>query len=231
MAGVPAARFTPTCVGKTGWEPAARGALGVHPHVRGEDSTSDQAGAEGQRFTPTCVGKTSNPPATCCAKSVGSPPRAWGRPRRHVGQVADDRFTPTCVGKTLPARGRGGCLPRGSPPRAWGRQHVAGGIADGLRFTPTCVGKTVAHRDRRVADQVHPHVRGEDRPSRRVQRNAPGSPPRAWGRLVAGDADEDPRRFTPTCVGKTQVRRAVTDLREGSPPRAWGRPGVPIGIK
>ena len=94
-------RFTPTCVGKTlfsnrieviiiGSPPRVWGKLyhhldhqrgqSVHPHVCGENATTDLSTALGTRFTPTCVGKT--PRARLVGRSVnGSPPRVWGKRR------------------------------------------------------------------------------------------------------------------------------------------------------
>ena len=75
----PCERFTPTCVGKTAWTPPAPCGPPVHPHVRGEDLHRLV------RSGPT----------------IGSPPRAWGRPQQPVPRQYSSRFTPTCVGKTL----------------------------------------------------------------------------------------------------------------------------------
>ena len=73
-----------------------------------------------------------------------------------------------------------------------------------------------------------------------------GSPPRVWGRRPAVGADDDHRRFTPTCVGKACSRSSMlfsTTVHphvcgegahvaadrvgddDGSPPRVWGRRG------
>ena len=112
-------RFTPTCVGNTSRPPVSPARTPVHPHMRGEYTTS-----------------TASLSARC-----GSPPHAWGihrgsRPRRAATLRG---FTPTCVGNTRPASApppprpvhphmRGEyvkCehaqpLPLGSPPHAWG---------------------------------------------------------------------------------------------------------------
>ena len=130
-------RFTPTCVGTAQSLPTAPNTRTVHPHVRGDGSSTDW-------ITP---------------RTVGSPPRAWGRRHSYVVGPSDVRFTPTCVGTARASRRserayavhphvRGDgfvsrfssppCL--GSPPRAWGRREVLFGIALGARFTPTCVG-------------------------------------------------------------------------------------------
>ena len=72
---------------------------------------------------------------------------------------------------------------------------------DSLRFTPTCVGTAVSMKSSGIRVTVHPHVRGDGlwrcfRPPSPI-----GSPPRAWGRLVALFPPTFAHRFTPTCVG------------------------------
>ena len=71
-------RFTPTCVGTTGWAVRPRSALAVHPHVRGDNTNP-------WRLKPD---------------NCGSPPRAWGQLAQAQAQAAVGRFTPTCVGTT-----------------------------------------------------------------------------------------------------------------------------------
>src|SRR5205085_1080578 len=132
-------RFTPTRVGKTqlrkSWQPA----WSVHPHARGEDSSSPGSASH----------------------SSGSPPRAWGRPEELVDDFLRRRFTPTRVGKTRipPVPDPPAC---GSPPRAWGRHQGAQRQRLPARFTPTRVGKTSDPGQRSPGDPVHPHARGED---------------------------------------------------------------------
>ena len=113
--------------------------------------------------------------------------------------------------------------PGGSPPRAWGRWRSAGRRGVARRFTPTCVGTMVGAPARRRMTSVHPHVRGDDEP--------------------AGRRDREEQRFTPTCVGTMRWPSALPrcspvhphvrgddvildgalDTVSGSPPRAWGR--------
>ena len=212
-------RLTPTCVGRT--VVVAEGDRGVkaHPHVRGEDV--------GQR------GRANGLP--------GSPPRAWGGPRRVPLLMPWPRLTPTCVGRTgdrgrpmrgHPAhphvRGEDAVMPAnpacggGSPPRAWGGRTTTPPPPQLLRLTPTCVGRTIYRRARRRPRAAHPHVRGEDPP-------IPGR---------GGDV----YWLTPTCVGRTSRHRSPPATRSahphvrgeddqlahqrhksrGSPPRAWG---------
>ena len=152
-------RFTPTCVGTTGQADDGRARLSVHPHVRGDDVGLCLDGLD----------------------LVGSPPRAWGRPRRIEAEIGGHRFTPTCVGTTPAAprpstiwavhphvRGDDVCSALqfgdmlGSPPRAWGRRASAPCHFVALRFTPTCVGTTCSISRRLSPLSVHPHVRGDD---------------------------------------------------------------------
>ena len=67
-----------------------------HPHVRGEDLTSNRAPG----------------------RAMETPPRAWGRPRAWAGAAWAGGNTPTCVGKTA------GC--RASVLLAWKHPHVRG---------------------------------------------------------------------------------------------------------
>ena len=154
----------------------------------------------------------------------GSPPRAWGRCGRAVLGNGYLRFTPTCVGKIL-AQIVFLRRVRGSPPRAWGRFH---------QCCPP------VHWE-----SVHPHVRGEDAVISMLALVVPsGSPPRAWGRwlpnvMMSAGSTVHPHvrgedvllnhfflfggRFTPTCVGKIFARGRKKFAFRGSPPRAWGR--------
>ena len=89
----------------------------------------------------------------------------------------------------------------------------------------------------------HPHVRSEDANRIRYPGSPRETPPRAWGRRIAGSCLYYPSRNTPTCVGKTitgysagfrkrkhpHVRgedRAIgveLEAERETPPRAWGR--------
>src|SRR5690606_2727884 len=171
-------RFTPTCVGTTRPGPSPRGALAVHPHVRGDNG-----------------GRANEDVGT-----AGSPPRAWGQHEAPDPEQGDVRFTPTCVGTTrwavtvvrreavhphvrgdniynpMPARSVDG-----SPPRAWGQQGPGCCGPRERRFTPTCVGTTARRSAVGVVQPVHPHVRGDNVVAPDIERGGHGSPPRAWG--------------------------------------------------
>ena len=75
----------------------------------------------------------------------------------------------------------------GSPPRAWGRLWPWLEKEAANRFTPTCVGKAAEHGGRVRAASVHPHVRGEGLMYAACVATMPGSPPRAWGRLLCSE--------------------------------------------
>ena len=182
-------RSTPTCVGKTLDRSAGSRSTSVHPHVRGENSSSSRI------FTGVS----------------GPPPRAWGKlPLRrdsHTGAGS----TPTCVGKTILSSQtlslltvhphvRGENLDAasavrrsaGPPPRAWGKLTPLQPPVNTVRSTPTCVGKTLKGRTDLPAEC--------------------GPPPRAWGKLQVGLDAGDGVRSTPTCVGKTIVRLASSRI-------------------
>jgi len=72
-------RFTPTCVGTTGYTTGTAFDYPVHPHVRGDNIYDGK----------------------CSLPSLGSPPRAWGQRYRIDYEVLETRFTPTCVGTTF----------------------------------------------------------------------------------------------------------------------------------
>ena len=92
-----ALRFTPTGVGRTPELSRAGPQDPVHPHGRGEDSSSS-----GTRVT-----------------GCGSPPRAWGGRRGGSPWPSPGSVHPHGRGEDLTNRERGR-VARGSPPRAWG---------------------------------------------------------------------------------------------------------------
>ena len=176
------------------------------------------------------------------------------------------RFTPTGVGNTkmllifsaggtVHPHGRGeytfdsGAFPRpnGSPPLAWGIRPQASHSNVLSRFTPTGVGNTCFLENVPALATVHPHGRGEYVSSSTPGSAASGSPPRAWGILLAACHCPRAKRFTPTGVGNTNaVNNAFSGTAVhphgrgeyncqsqrncrwcGSPPRAWGIPDLP----
>ena len=154
-------------------------------------------------------------------------------------------------------------LERGSPPRAWGQCRCRFACCVRVRFTPTGVGtinRTITHHATHAVHPhgrgdnylqqhtvpyttVHPHGRGDNAKTGAKSRQKRGSPPRAWGQLVAIVEFLHCNRFTPTGVGTMSAsccrpcsrtvhphgrgdnftyydRRPAGD---GSPPRAWGQ--------
>ena len=110
-------RFTPTCVGNTGYATHVLTMQAVHPHMRGEYIFLRDGGFN----------------------DAGSPPHAWGIPNTLQYVCLLNRFTPTCMGNTYwcwavmagtsvhphmhgeyPNIGLHRSINRGSPPHAWG---------------------------------------------------------------------------------------------------------------
>ena len=110
--------------------------------------------------------------------------------------------------------------------------------------TPTFVGKTAFIQKFCRSIRKHPHVRGEDRGPKGWEGKSWETPPRAWGRLPADEAQPPVLGNTPTCVGKTKTLSTNTTRQQKhphvrgedsipipahkavkeTPPRAWGRP-------
>ena len=238
------ARFIPTGVGNTGASWGAPPAIAVHPHGRGEHTSTPCAPA----------------PAT------GSSPRAWGT--RVSGRTAGGthRFIPTGVGNTnilwrrhlwssVHPHGRGEHSStrtrrhrwRGSSPRAWGTRVARHGIKHPLRFIPTGVGNTTCRSAKSMMLPVHPHGRGEHKQLGVLDDAELGSSPRAWGTRADHLQRAGRRRFIPTGVGNTSrttpppadetvhphgrgehaKNRSLELPDAGSSPRAWGTPAWP----
>ena len=204
----------------------------VHPHPRGEAALGSS-----YRFAV-----------------IGSPPPAWGSPRRQALACGVRRFTPTRVGKPQGRVHHVGVYPvhphprgeagnrdggdvsgRGSPPPAWGSPspQVAGAME--VRFTPTRVGKPRRRRTGRTVATVHPHPRGEAPVVAWCIARSSGSPPPAWGSPVTHLTCAVDERFTPTRVGKPRHLRAhrigcaVHPHPRGEANPAPGALGVVIG--
>ncbi len=162
----------------------------------------------------------------------------------------------TWTGSTDHPHGRGdGSSPRrscgsttGSPPRAWGRRYRAGGITVKQRITPTGVGTAIEQTDTNLQAADHPHGRGDGWGLAVRAGHAAGSPPRAWGRRMAGQVVTFGSRITPTGVGTARCSKGRSTnpadhphgrgdgvpvgqgilSADGSPPRAWGRRACPV---
>ena len=90
-------------------------------------------------------------------------------------------------------------------------------------FTPTRVGNTQRRASStRPRPAVHPHTRGEYYFAAGSTIRINGSPPHAWGILVAGRRVVGRLRFTPTRVGNTRPSSPRCRTVCGSPPHAWG---------
>ena len=115
----PRSRFTPTCVGTTLGFRRLSHSFSVHPHVRGDDASTEA------RAPPYC----------------GSPPRAWGRRGGIPTYNHPQTVHPHVRGDDWSLAQRF-AFETGSPPRAWGRLTRLRLLRGEVRFTPTCVGTT-----------------------------------------------------------------------------------------
>ncbi len=135
----PQPRSTPTCVGTSTRTCPSSPATPVHPHVRGDVGAAAETVRSGRGSTPTCVGTLPSKltpgspfwvhphvrgdvagPARSWCRTVGPPPRAWGRLVNSLPHPGDRRSTPTCVGTSRCRRRPGsGC---------WVHPHVRGDV-------------------------------------------------------------------------------------------------------
>ena len=217
----------PTGVGKT-HPPLSRCKAGrKHPHGRGED-------------TPKSVSKR---------YLMETPPRAWGRRGSSLEPAVRVRNTPTGVGKTQSMADTDGLSekhPHGrgeddgewrmtrlreeTPPRAWGRRGSSRCLSLRHRNTPTGVGKTQAKPLLCQFSKKHPHGRGEDSVGNWPLTLATETPPRAWGRRLRWKLRRINERNTPTGVGKTRSRAALSRWSwkhpHGRGEDGWFHPGT-----
>ena len=158
-------RFIPVCTGNTSFAVRIRPANTVHPRVRGE---------HGMRWARRCMPN-------------GSSPRARGTRSTVEASMSLLRFIPACAGNTsrsarpwstrpVHPRVRGEHEARvgpvvfegGSSPRARGTHELAASCPGPERFIPACAGNTARTCPGRRLPPVHPRVRGEHDPSRRM---------------------------------------------------------------
>ena len=95
-------------------------------------------------------------------------------------------------------------LDDGSSPRPWGTRRRCDPTCCACRFIPTPVGnaRTVPGQIARPA--VHPHARGERRPTSPSGCAAGGSSPRPWGTRLDPEPVIAEYRFIPTPVGNAR---------------------------
>ena len=148
----------------------------------------------GERYTPTCVGKTFGMFRQCPGLEVH--PHVCGENAQRV-----NRFS----------------LQPGTPPRVWGKLSNTVFYSCEPRYTPTCVGKTLWRGSRRLMRQVHPHVCGENCLCDFQPSLTDGTPPRVWGKRAYSTVPTASIRYTPTCVGKTNIVLLYYRVRQVHP--------------
>ena len=149
------------------------------------------------------------------------------------------------------AKGVSLCRTPETPPHAWGRRGHAARAERFFGNTPTCVGKTASLADIMNSKRKHPHMRGEDAKAFARVVLLEETPPHAWGRHGNHTEMSIQCGNTPTCVGKTTLRRTsgmsmqkhphmrgedalcLSDAQQNreTPPHAWGRLHYAGGVR
>ncbi len=212
-------RFIPTPVGNTRPARAEGTSSAVHPHTRGEHSTSSMI----------------------CATVTGSSPHPWGTPCPGGPLHHQGRFIPTPVGNTPSAPG-----PAGGPavhPHTRGEHELCPCCGScTLGSSPHPWGTRLLATSRRGERAVHPHTRGEHSLLDVDPADPDGSSPHPWGTQLGDVRAFVIHRFIPTPVGNTTacsspvLYRSVhphtrgehatvfvwPPVRYGSSPHPWG---------
>ena len=100
----------------------------------------------------------------------------------------------------------------GSSPRLWGTLLSSTRAALLYRFIPTPVGNTNQIDRKTTYKTVHPHACGEHRRFGLKYATLTGSSPRLWGTQIKTQYLSTTRRFIPTPVGNTTVKRGWSGL-------------------
>ena len=163
--------------------------------------------------------------------SSETPPRAWRRPDRRMGDFGQSRNTSTGVEKT-PGRpedadeaekhlhGRGEdrtgrnyhSFPLETPPRAWRRQNSSDRACRRTGNTSTGVEKTPSAFCNEAGGEKHLHGRGEDSSKAAAAFTRKETPPRAWRRPAKITWPRPSVRNTSTGVEKTTPTAALAAI-------------------
>ena len=171
-----------------------------HPHARGEDSAAQRTGDRCQETPPHAWGR--HLARRYRAAIGGNTPTRVGKTRWSWWQPHQRRKHPHTRGEDRARRSRSPLLPE-TPPHAWGRQVGARQVGARQGNTPTRVGKTTGRTTPGACNRKHPHTRGEDPVTRRINWRIRETPPHAWGRHGVDRLAILSEGNTPTRVGKT----------------------------
>ena len=105
----------------------------------------------------------------------------------------------------------------GSPPRVRGTASAASAARRIPRITPACAGNRHRSCPRRVHQEDHPRVCGEQNPPHGVDIRLPGSPPRVRGTACLIVLSCSSGRITPACAGNSMWVISYDDLAEDHP--------------
>ncbi len=218
----------PTCQGKGGSPPRARGAgdrgsasqwsMGITPACAGSSCLTDAVWNQLQDH-PRVRGEQGHRNCVGCG-ALGSSPRARGAGHLDQALFAEQQITPACAG-SRPSH-RSGRYSAPDHPRVGGEQETvpvdeldAGGSPPRARGAAVRAGPA----DRRSG--ITPRVRGEQATGPASPRTLPGSPPRARGAGRRQEGEDPGRRITPACAGSSCLSRS-TRRRPPDHPRVRG---------
>ena len=216
----PSRGFIPACAGERRPPSPGRRTAGVHPRMRGGETTPWLNGVPVR----------------------GSSPHARGRGPPGTGRRVDGGFIPACAGESRSARagspgagvhprmrggedqGRGVAAARqGSSPHARGRGR---GRAPGRAcrgFIPACAGERHRPASCSWTTRVHPRMRGGESSSATARPCCSGSSPHARGRVGLRARPGFSDRVHPRMRGGESSSTMLSSGRRGSSPHARGR--------
>ena len=173
-------RFIPACAGNSGVSGASAGDMTVHPRLRGELWTLEEALNEVIWFIPACAGNS------CLNRiNINQPPV---HPRLR-GELA----------KRLRIR-----TPQpGSSPLARGTRTQTLRCNPGGRFIPACAGNSDVCKALSIQNAVHPRLRGELITTNGNRFGPRGSSPLARGTRQVECSEKVSKRFIPACAGNS----------------------------
>ncbi len=173
----------------------------VHPHSRGENSSSCFMRASPSGSSPLARGKSSRRRPHPARK--GFIPTRAGKMSLGLVTGSNIRVHPHSRGENLSALVQA-LRVRGSSPLARGKysMHVVQVESEG--FIPTRAGKITRIDPRRCACTVHPHSRGENTCIAHDTPRPAGSSPLARGKFIIMSWTLMRLRFIPTRAGKIQ---------------------------
>ena len=171
----------------------------VHPHSRGENSSSCFMRASPSGSSPLARGKSSRRRPHPARK--GFIPTRAGKMSLGLVTGSNIRVHPHSRGENLSALVQA-LRVRGSSPLARGKCRCRDGVFVGRGFIPTRAGKIAPRAPNAQVFSVHPHSRGENRVALLSTTVTLGSSPLARGKYSMHVVQVESEGFIPTRAGK-----------------------------